>query len=255
MLAKSPPQPTINQNEVLEAYAGLEGRDLIRAFGRDFEGRIALLSSFGAESAVLLHMVSEVDRNIPIIFLDTLKLFPETIEYRDRLTREFGLRDVRVFQPNVADLMTDDPSGTLHRINPDRCCHIRKTLPMEKAFKGFDVMISGRKRFHGAARSDLKPISFDENRIKLEPLAAFTALDLQNYMVMRGLPTHPLKLEGYHSIGCAPETCTTKGGSTDNPRAGRWMGQEKTECGIHFSANGKIIRTTPRGLPASGVSA
>lgn len=255
MLAKTPVQATINQNEILEAYAGLEGRDLVRAFARDFEGRIGLLSSFGAESAVLLHMVSEVDRSIPVIFLDTLKLFPETIAYRDRLTRELGLRDVRVFQPNVADLENDDPAGSLHRINPDRCCHIRKTLPMEKAFKGFDVMISGRKRFHGAARSDLKPITFDDNRIKLEPLAAFTALDLQNYMVMRGLPSHPLKLEGYHSIGCAPETCTKKGGSADNPRAGRWMGQEKTECGIHFSANGKIIRNVARGAAAEAVSA
>jgi len=236
----------VNQNEVLEAYAGLEGRDLIRAFARDFRGRIALLSSFGAESSVLLHMMSEVDREIPVIFLDTLKLFPETIAYRDRLVRELGLRDVRVFQPNVADLENDDPAGTLHLANPDKCCNIRKTLPMEKAFRGFDVMISGRKRFHGAARSDLKPISFDEDRIKVEPLAAFTAFDLQNYMVRHTLPSHPLKLEGYHSIGCAPLTCTSKGGSADNPRAGRWMGKEKTECGIHFTANGKIIRTEAR---------
>ena len=255
MLAKVPTVAPINQNEILEAYAGLEGRDLIRAFARDFEGRIALLSSFGAESAVLLHMMSEVDRNIPVMFLDTLKLFPETIAYRDRLTRELGLRDVRVFQPNVADLESDDPAGTLHRSNPDRCCEIRKTLPMEKAFRGFDVMISGRKRFHGAARTDLKSISFDDQRIKLEPLAAFTSLDLQNYMVTRGLPSHPLKLEGYHSIGCSPLSCTSKGGSSDNPRAGRWMGQEKTECGIHFSANGKIIRTTARGASPELVEA
>jgi phosphoadenosine phosphosulfate reductase len=236
----------VNQNEILEAYAGLEGRDLIRAFARDFKGRIGLLSSFGAESSVLLHMLSEVDRDIPVIFLDTLKLFPETLAYRDRLVRELGLGDVRVYQPNVADLEREDPAGTLHRSNPDRCCAIRKTLPMEKAFKGFDVMISGRKRFHGAARSDLKHITFDDNRIKIEPLAAFTALDLQSYMVRHVLPSHPLKLEGYHSIGCAPVTCTTKGGSADNPRAGRWMGQEKTECGIHFTANGKIIRTVAR---------
>ncbi len=237
----------VNQNEILEAYAGLEGRDLVRAFARDFSGRIALLSSFGAESAVLLHMVSEVDRHIPVIFLDTLKLFPETIAYRDRLVRELRLRDVRIVLPNIADLEEEDPAGTLHRFNPDRCCHIRKTLPMDRAFKGFDVMISGRKRFHGATRSALQPISFDEQRIKVEPLAAFTALDLQNYMVTRQLPTHPLKLEGYHSIGCAPLTCTTKGGTSDNPRAGRWMGQEKSECGIHFTANGKIIRSVERG--------
>lgn len=236
----------VNQNAILEAYAGLEGRALIAAFGRDFKGRIALLSSFGAESSVLLHMLSEVDRNIPVIFLDTLKLFPETISYRDKLVRELGLRDVRVVQPNVADLENVDPAGSLHLSNPDKCCNIRKTLPMEKAFQGFDVMISGRKRFHGATRSELQHIGFDEQRVKIEPLAAFSALDLRNYMVTHQLPSHPLKLAGYHSIGCMPPTCTAKGGSADNPREGRWMGKEKTECGIHFSSNGKIIRTEAR---------
>jgi len=237
----------VNQNQILEAYAGLEGRGLIAAFARDFKERIALLSSFGAESSVLLHMLSEVDRNIPVIFLDTLKLFPETLAYRDKLVRELGLKDVRVFQPNVADIEQDDPAGTLHLSNPDKCCAIRKTLPMEKAFKGFDVMISGRKRFHGAARADLQPIGFDDRRIKIEPLASFTGLDLQSYMTQHQLPSHPLRLDGYLSIGCAPLTCTSKGGSVNNPREGRWMGQEKTECGIHFTANGKIIRTAARG--------
>lgn len=242
MLAKTQ-IPLNNENDLLEAYAGLEGRDLIRTIARDYKGRVALLSSFGAESAVLLHMVSEVDRNLPIIFLDTLKLFPETIAYRDRLVRELGLRDVRAFQPNVADIEHDDPAGTLHLSNPDKCCNIRKTLPMDKAFKGFDVMISGRKRFHGATRADLKFVTIDGDRLKVEPLAGFTALDLQNYMVTHALPSHPLKLAGYHSIGCMPLTCTSPGGTADNPRAGRWMGSDKIECGIHFSANGKIIRT------------
>ncbi len=238
----------VDHNAILEAYAGLEGRALIRAFARDFKDRIALLSSFGAESSVLLHMLAEVDRNIPVIFLDTLKLFPETITYRDQLVRELRLRDVRVVQPNIADLEHDDPAGTLHRSQPDACCNIRKTLPMDKAFKGIDVMISGRKRFHGATRSDLQHIGFDDKRIKIEPLAAFSALDLRNYMVTHQLPSHPLKLAGYQSIGCAPETCTSKGGSVDNPREGRWMGKEKTECGIHFTTGGKIIRTDTRGV-------
>ena len=240
MLAKN------NENDLLEAYAGLEGRDLIRTINRDYKGKVGLLSSFGAESAVLLHMVSEVDRNIPIIFLDTLKLFPETIAYRDRLVRELGLTDVRVFQPNVADIENDDPAGTLHFSNPDKCCNIRKSLPMEKAFFGFEVMISGRKRFHGATRADLKFVTLDGDRLKVEPLAGFTALDLQTYMVTHQLPSHPLKLAGYHSIGCVPVTCTAPGGSMDDPRAGRWMGSDKIECGIHFSANGKIIRTEIR---------
>jgi len=238
---------SVNQNAILEAYAGLEGRSLIAAFARDFKGRIALLSSFGAESSVLLHMLSEVDHSIPVIFLDTLKLFPETLSYRDQLVRELSLKDVRVVQPNSGDLETDDPDGMLHLTNSDWCCNIRKTLPMEKAFKDFDVMISGRKRFHGATRSELQHIGFDDKRIKIEPLAAFTALDLRNYMVAHQLPSHPLKLAGYHSIGCAPETCTSRGGTADNPREGRWMGKEKTECGIHFTSNGKIVRNVVRG--------
>jgi phosphoadenosine phosphosulfate reductase len=235
-----------SENDLLEAYAGLEGRDLIRTINRDYKGKLALLSSFGAESAVLLHMVSEVDRNIPVIFLDTLKLFPETIAYRDRLVRELGLRDVRVFQPNVADIEGDDPAGTLHLSNPDKCCNIRKTQPMENAFANFQVMISGRKRFHGTTRADLKFVSVDGDRLKVEPLAGFTALDLQTYMVNHALPSHSLKLAGYHSIGCTPLTCTAPGGNADNPRAGRWMGTDKIECGIHFTANGKIIRTEMR---------
>ncbi len=249
MLARSP--ALNNENDLLEAYAGLEGRDLIQTVAKDYKDRIALLSSFGAESAVLLHMVSEVDPALPVVFLDTLKLFPATISYRDRLVREFGLRDVRVFQPNVADIETSDPVGTLHLSNPDKCCNIRKTQPMEQAFQGFDVMISGRKRFHGSTRADLKFVSIDGDRLKIEPLAGFTALDLQTYMVNHQLPSHPLKLAGYHSIGCVPLTCTAPGGSVDNPRAGRWMGSDKIECGIHFTANGKIIRTETRPAAAA----
>jgi phosphoadenosine phosphosulfate reductase len=248
MLARTEDQvPLNNPNDLIEAYAGLEGRELIRTIAKDFKGRVALLSSFGAESAVLLHMVAEVDRSIPIIFLDTLKLFPETIAYRDQLVRELGLTDLRILTPNPEDIQRVDPDGNLYEIDHDLCCHFRKSVPMEKAFDGFDVMISGRKRFHGAARADLNAVSIDGDRLKIEPLAGFTALDLQTYMQKHNLPSHPLKLQGYHSIGCMPLACTAPGGSADNPREGRWMGSDKTECGIHFTANGKIIRNEPRG--------
>lgn len=232
-------------NDYVEAYAGLEGRALIATVANDFKGRAALLSSFGAESSVLLHMVSEVAPDLPVYFLDTQKLFAETLQYRDQLTRELGLTNVRTITPDANDLLRTDPNGDLHKIDTDLCCHVRKTVPMDSAFKDFDVMISGRKRFHGAGRADLDFVSIQDGKLKVEPLAGFTGLDLQSYMQSHHLPSHPLRLQGYRSIGCAP--CTSLGGTDSDPRAGRWAGSEKTECGIHFSANGKIIRTELRG--------
>ena len=237
-------QADTNFNAVVERYAGIEGRDLIRQVVRDYPGRVALLSSFGAESSVLLHMVSEVAPDIPVLFLDTGKLFDETIDYRDQLVRELGLTDLRIITPDAGDLSRTDPDRDLNTRNTDLCCHIRKTVPLARATEGFDVLISGRKRFHGATRSDLEFVSIQDDKLKVEPLAAFSALDLKTYMQTHHLPSHPLRLQGYHSIGCVP--CTVPGGTDDDPRAGRWQGSEKTECGIHFSANGTIIRTVSR---------
>jgi phosphoadenosine phosphosulfate reductase len=231
-------------SEFVEGFAGLEGRELIKAVVTAFGKRVALVSSFGAESAVLLHMVSEVARDLPVIFLDAGKLFPETLAYRDQLIAELGLTNVRTIHPQSGDLAAADPDGLLHRVDTDGCCHIRKTLPLERALTGFDVVISGRKRFHGALRSNLEFVGFEGGRLKIEPLASFTALDLQTYMLRHHLPSHPLKLAGYRSIGCVP--CTTPGGTDEDPRAGRWAGADKTECGIHFTANGQIIRTVTR---------
>jgi phosphoadenosine phosphosulfate reductase len=189
-------------------------------------------------------MVSEVNPDLPVIFLDTGKLFQETLDYRDRLIAELGLTNVRSVKPDAFDLETEDSDGLLHRSNHDACCHIRKTIPLEKALTDFDVVISGRKRFHGAARADLDFVSIADDRLKVEPLAGFSALDIQSYMTSHHLPSHPLRLMGYRSIGCEP--CTTVGGTDDDPRAGRWAGTDKTECGIHFTANGQIIRTVQR---------
>ena len=231
-------------NSVVERYAGLEGRDLIKSILRDYPTRTALVSSFGAESAVLLHMVSEVDPDLPVIFLDTGKLFKETLQYRNNLIAELGLTNVRSVSPDTANLRAHDATGLLHLSSTDACCHIRKTIPLERALADFDVLISGRKRFHGSARADLDFVSIADDRLKVEPLAGFSALDIQSYMNGYHLPSHPLKLRGYRSIGCEP--CTSLGGTDDDPRAGRWAGTDKTECGIHFTANGQIIRTVQR---------
>lgn len=229
---------------IFESYAGLEGRQLLEPILRDFGGRAAVVSSFGAESAVLLHMVSEVDKATPVIFLDTGKHFWETLSYRAMLIDRLGLTGVRTISPDAADLAAQDPDGMLHQQNADQCCHIRKTLPLQKALQGFEVTISGRKRYHGAARATLDFLSIADGRLKVEPLAGFSALDISAYMKAHDLPPHSLTEIGYFSIGCEP--CTSTGGSAADPRAGRWAGTAKTECGIHWTLNGEAITPESR---------
>lgn len=230
---------SIPDKSVVETYAGLEGRQLLEPVLRDVAGRAAVVSSFGAESAVLLHMVAEADPATPVIFLDTGKHFWETLSYRAKLIDRLRLQDVRIITPDAADLAASDPDGTLHTRNADQCCHVRKTLPLARALQGFDVTISGRKRYHGAARATLDFLSIADGRLKVEPLAGFSALDIQAYMKAHDLPPHPLTEIGYFSIGCEP--CTLPGGSAADPRAGRWAGTAKTECGIHWTHNGETL--------------
>src|SRR6478672_857003 len=131
---------------LFESYAGLEGQQLLAPILRDFAGRAAVVSSFGAESAVLLHMVAQVDKSTPVVFLDTGKHFWETLSYRAKLIDRLGLTGVRIITPDEADLAAKDADGNLHKVNADACCHVRKTLPLQKALEGFEVTISGRKR-------------------------------------------------------------------------------------------------------------
>jgi phosphoadenosine phosphosulfate reductase len=178
-------------------------------------------------------MVATIDRSLPVIFLDTGKLFPETQAYRDELTALLGLKDVRVVRPDPAQLARVDKDGSLWRHAPDHCCHLRKTLPLEAALTGFSAWITGRKRFHGDVRSTLPVIEGDSatGRIKLNPVAPWSIEDLDHYRRFRNLPVHPLVAQGYRSVGCT--TCTRPVGPGDGPRAGRWWGIDKTECGIH----------------------
>ena len=221
--------------ETLRARHGeLDGIGLLRGVLADgAAGRVACVSSFGAESAVLLDMVATVDRGLPVIFLDTGKLFAETLDYQQALCAQLGLRDVRVVRPDPADLRRHDADGMLHAREADMCCHIRKTEPLEKALDGFDSWITGRKRFQGGSRMALPTIEGDpaSGRVKLNPLAGWSVEDIRQYRRLRQLPPHPLALKGYLSIGCAP--CTRPVAPGEDARAGRWWGLDKTECGIH----------------------
>lgn len=212
-------------------FAGLDGLGLIRAARAEFGDRIALVSSFGAESATLLDMVARVDPTIPVVFLDTEKLFPETLAYRDALVERLGLADVRTILPDTADLDREDPDGTLWRRDPDRCCHLRKVLPLERGLARFDAWISGRKRFHGGDRTTIPLVEPDGGRVKVNPLAGWSREELDTYFAVRDLPPHPLVADGFLSIGCAP--CTRPVAPGEDIRAGRWAGTGKTECGIH----------------------
>lgn len=196
-----------------------------------YRGRIALVSSFGTEAAVLLHMIAGIDRNTPVIFLDTLKLFPETLRYRDTLIERLGLRNVRTITPDAEIIAAEDADGLLWRRDPDRCCALRKVAPLERALDGFEAWINGRKRSHGDARTHLPLVEVADGRLKLNPLALWTADDVDAYFIANDLPHHPLEADGFSSIGCMPCSAPIRAG--EDRRAGRWRGLDKTECGIH----------------------
>ena len=197
----------------------------------ELAGRIAAVSSFGAESAVLLHMVAAVDKDVPVIFTNTQKMFGETLAYRDELSERLGLTDLRVFRPDPRVLAAKDATGLRWSYDPDGCCDIRKVEPLRRALVPFDAWISGRKGFQSGTRTALPRFEVDEGRLKINPLADWSKADLDAYFDAHELPRHPLEAQGYLSIGCAPCTSLVRPG--EDPRAGRWRGWDKTECGIH----------------------
>jgi len=204
-------------------------------------GDMAIVSSFGADSSVLLHMVSEVDKDLPVYFLETGKHFPETLEYVETLKQHLGLTNVIALHPDAKDVERFDPKGNLWETDPDSCCHIRKTEPLDATVKGFGGWITGRKRFQTSERGVLPHFELtSDDRIKVNPLAYFSDADITTYKLKYGLPEHPLYSRGYKSIGCAP--CTSVVAEGEDPRAGRWRGLNKKECGIHFDFNGAIAK-------------
>lgn len=214
---------------------------LSHALNSDKAGKLALVSSFGAESVVLLHMISVIRRDTPVIFIDTQLLFAETLVYQQELAERLGLSDLRIIRAADNEIAAHDPNGELHQRDTNACCALRKTAPLQQALKGFDGWITGRKRYQGGARAGLDFFETEEGtgRMKVNPLAHWTREDVQTYMTENRLPRHPLVARGYPSIGCMP--CTTPVKAGEDPRSGRWRGEEKTECGIHF-VNGVLQR-------------
>ena len=214
------------------AGSGLGGVDLLaRAIRHDLRGRLAVVSSFGAESVLLLALVAEIDPATPVLFLETDRHFPETLAYRDAVAARLGLTDLRHLRPAPVEAADADPTGELWYYDPDSCCALRKVRPLERALAGFDAWVTGRKRHQAATRERLPFVELEGDRIKLNPLADWDRDRIEAEITARGLPRHPLVAKGYPSIGCA--TCTRAVGAGEDDRAGRWAGLRKVECGIH----------------------
>lgn len=192
---------------------------------------LALVSSFGTESAALLKVMAEVDPAIPVIFLDTGWLFEETLTYRDTLIARLGLRDVRSIKPLEQTLSREDPDRSLWFSDPDACCRIRKVEPLSRALAPFQAWINGRKRFQGGVRADIPVVEEDGSRLKFNPFANVSRDQIEAIYKASKLPPHPLVAKGFLSVGCMP--CTSRAKAGEDVRAGRWRGTAKTECGIH----------------------
>ena len=208
-------------------------REILQAAVAEYGDRLALVSSFGAESAVLLHLVSQVKPDMPVLFLDTGMLFGQTLDYRRQLAARLGLTDVRDLRPSYQDLAIVDPDAKLWQTDTDACCNVRKVIPLDKALGGFGAWITGRKRFQGGSRLSLAVVEQAGDQVKFNPLANWSKADLDAYAAEHDLPAHPLVAQGFPSIGCWP--CTKPVEEGQDIRAGRWAGSEKTECGIHLA--------------------
>jgi phosphoadenosine phosphosulfate reductase len=195
------------------------------------KGRVAAVSSFGSESAVLLDLVAAVDKDVPVIFINTQKIFGETLAYRDTLAEQLGFTDLRVYRPDPRLLAEKDATSLRWSYDPDGCCDLRKVEPLRRALAPFSAWISGRKGFQGKTRTALPRFEIDEGRLKINPLADWDKAALDAAFEARKLPRHPLEAQGYPSVGCVP--CTSQVQPGEDPRAGRWRGWDKTECGMH----------------------
>jgi phosphoadenosine phosphosulfate reductase len=225
--------------ELQDKAQGCDAAGILALGLEEFGRRIAMVSSFGAESAVLLHLVAQSDPTTPVLFLNTAKLFGETLRYRDRLQDMLGLTDLRNIGPHPADRERLDSEGTLWSRDTEACCGFRKVVPLRRALEGFDAQITGRKTFQTHARHNMQTVEYFEGRFRFNPLADWSQADIEAYLARYDLPRHPLVEDGYPSIGCIP--CTRRVAAGESYRDGRWAGLDKDECGIHTGVHGDGI--------------
>jgi phosphoadenosine phosphosulfate reductase len=227
--------PRYTEADAIRLNNMFRGRDTVEMLSglikENMLGDAAIVSSFGAESAVLLHLIGSIDPAMAVLFLETGKHFPETLAYRDDLVARIGLTNLRNITPNTGALSQKDETGLRWSYDPDGCCEIRKVITLKAALAPFDAQFTGRKGFQSATRAGLPRFEIEDGRLKVNPLADWNKARVDEYMAAHNLPAHPLVEQGYPSIGCAP--CTSRVAAGEDPRSGRWKGWDKVECGIH----------------------
>src|SRR5258706_4170934 len=237
--AEIDPAVQLKLSQLRAKAKGRDGRGIVElALRESFPGRTAIISSFGSESVALLHLVAQVDPTAPVLFLNTGKLFGETLRYRDRLQDELGLVDIRSIGPHPTDRERVDPDGTLWSRDTDACCNFRKVVPIKLALNGFDAQITGRKKFQTKLRAEMQAVEYFEGRFRFNPLAEWTLKDIETYAATHNLPRHPLVDDGYPSIGCMP--CTHRVAAGGGYRDCRLAGLDKDGCGIHSGVDGDV---------------
>ena len=226
----------ISLKSVNDILNGKSTIDRIRLLIEDiFLNRISYVSSFGAESAIILHMISKINKGFPIVFINTLKLFQETIDYKNYLKKSLGLQNIIEIQPEIEELKQADRNNDLWKTDTNKCCELRKVKPLNKALKNYDAWFSGRKSFHSDTRQENTMVEFHDDKYIVSPLLSWKRAEIENYFVGNNLERHPLVAQSYLSIGCTH--CTSKTIDINDVRSGRWVGSTKTECGIHKSKN------------------
>jgi phosphoadenosine phosphosulfate reductase len=230
----------LNQSDLRELAArgaaeldGADAETLLRWTDEHFAGTYVVASNM--QDAVLVEMAAKVRPGVDVLFLDTGYHFAETIGTRDAVEAVYGVNIVNV-RPELSVAEQDELHGKdLFARQPNECCRMRKVEPLSKALRGYSAWVTGIRRVEAPTRANAPLISFDEafGLVKINPLAAWSDEDVQNYMTTHGILVNPLVDEGYPSIGCAP--CTAKPEPGADPRSGRWQGLAKTECGLHAS--------------------
>ncbi|MCB0635677.1 MAG: phosphoadenylyl-sulfate reductase [Lewinella sp.] len=213
-------------------------RECLAAY-REAGHKVMASSSFQTHSIPMLHVISEIDRSIPIVFLQTGFHFPATLTYRDEIAERLGLTILNVESPTPKIAQRTQDGRFFFASDPSYCCYLNKTLPMEPILREYDVWITGVRRDQNAnRRSFALEAPGPHGTLRFHPMLDWTSKMIHQYRKAYGLPPHPLEAEGYLSIGCAPCTQKFLDSATDE-RAGRWAGMKKTECGLHTDLVGE----------------